>query len=269
MAVIDSPDVKTESNGPILRIRGLRKSFGNHEVLKGVSLDVDEGEVLALIGVSGSGKSTFLRCLNLLEEPSAGTIEFEGQNVDYGTNGGWLERSRSMLQLRISVGMVFQQFNLWPHRTVLQNIIEAPLVVKKAPRAEAVEYAEHLLERIGMSEKRDAYPSHLSGGQQQRVAIARALAMQPKVMLFDEVTSALDPELVGEVLELMAQLAKDGMTMLCVTHEIGFARAVSDRTIFIDQGMIEEMGPSPELLSNPKSPRTRQFLERVLHDISV
>ena len=258
-----------DASAPLLEISGLRKKFGDLEVLRGVDLSVARGEVIAIIGVSGSGKSTMLRCVNLLEEPTGGTIVFDGQPVEFGeASGGWLRRERARAALRAEIGMVFQQFNLWPHKTVLENVIEAPMIVKGVARAEAISAAEELLGSIGLIDKRDEYPSRLSGGQQQRVAITRALAMRPKLMLFDEVTSALDPELVGEVLELMATLARGGMTMLVVTHEIGFARAVSDRTVFIDEGLIEEEGPSPELLVNPKSERTRRFLERVLHDVS-
>ena len=258
----------SDAPAPLLEISGLRKQFADLEVLKGVDLSVARGEVIAIIGVSGSGKSTMLRCVNLLEEPTGGTIVFDGRSVEFGAkSGGWLRRERARAALRAEIGMVFQQFNLWPHKTVLDNVVEAPIIVKGAARADAIVTAEELLDSIGLSDKRDEYPSRLSGGQQQRVAIARALAMQPKLMLFDEVTSALDPELVGEVLELLATLARDGMTMLVVTHEIGFARAVSDRTVFIDEGLIEEEGPSRELLSNPKSDRTRRFLERVLHDV--
>ena len=259
----------SDASAPLLEITGLRKRFAELEVLRGVDLSVARGEVIAIIGVSGSGKSTMLRCVNLLEEPTGGTIVFDGQPVEFGAaSGGWFRRERARASLRAEIGMVFQQFNLWPHKSVLENVIEAPIIVKGIARADAVGAAEMLLDSIGLIDKRDEYPSRLSGGQQQRVAIARALAMQPKLMLFDEVTSALDPELVGEVLELMATLARDGMTMLVVTHEIGFARAVSDRTVFIDEGLIEEEGPSRELLSNPKSERTRRFLERVLHDVS-
>ena len=245
----------------------MRKRFGELEVLKGVSLELERGAVIAIIGASGSGKSTLLRCINLLEEPSGGEIVFDGRQVEYGAaSGGWLRRGRERAMLRSEMGMVFQQFNLWPHMTVLENVIEAPMIVRGVPRAEAVDAADDLLGGIGLLDKRGEYPSRLSGGQQQRVAIVRALAMQPKLMLFDEVTSALDPELVGEVLDLMARLARDGMTMLVVTHEIGFARAASDRTVFIDGGLIEEEGPSHEVLNHPKSERTQQFLERVLHN---
>ena len=256
------------SSAPLLEISGLCKRFADLEVLKGIDLSVARGEVIAIIGVSGSGKSTMLRCVNLLEEPTGGMIVFDGRPVEYGdAGGGWLRRGRARAALRAEIGMVFQQFNLWPHKTVLDNVVEAPMIVKGIARADAIVAAEELLGSIGLIDKRDEYPSRLSGGQQQRVAIVRALAMQPKLMLFDEVTSALDPELVGEVLELMATLARGGMTMLVVTHEIGFARAVSDRTVFIDEGRIEEEGPSRELLGNPKSVRTRRFLERVLHDV--
>ena len=258
------------ADAPLLEIVGLRKRFDDLEVLRGVDLRVARGEVIAIIGVSGSGKSTLLRCVNLLEEPSGGEIVFQGRPVEYGgQSGSWWRRGRARAALRSEIGMVFQQFNLWPHKTVLENVIEAPMVVKGVGRAEAIATAEDLLGGIGMLDKRSEYPSRLSGGQQQRVAIVRALAMRPNLMLFDEVTSALDPELVGEVLELMARLAREGMTMLVVTHEIAFARAVSDRTIFIDDGLIEEQGPSRELLSNPRSERTRRFLERVLHDVAV
>ncbi|WP_137388701.1 amino acid ABC transporter ATP-binding protein [Rhodoligotrophos defluvii] len=251
--------------GPLISVRDLRKSFGAHEVLKGISLDVQRGEVVAIIGASGSGKSTFLRCLNVLEVPTAGQILFDRFNFDFGADKG-RPTPRQLTALRSEIGMVFQSYNLWPHMTVLENVIEAPMQVKKMPRAEAVATAEGLLSRIGLAEKRNAYPAHLSGGQQQRVAIVRALAMSPKLMLFDEVTSALDPELVGEVLALMAALAEEGMTMLLVTHEIGFARDVSTRTVFFDSGLIAEDGPPREVLFKPKSERLRQFLKRVLHE---
>jgi polar amino acid transport system ATP-binding protein len=252
---------------PILQLRNLRKRFGDLEVLKGVTIDVHHGEVIAIVGVSGSGKSTLLRCVNLLEIPTGGEIHFDGKQIDYHrANAGLFTSGREISRLRAEIGMVFQQFNLWPHKSVIENVIEAPITVRGVPRNDAIVDAERLLEGIGLLDKRNEYPSRLSGGQQQRVAIARALAMKPKLMLFDEVTSSLDPELVGEVLGLMAQLAKDGMTMMVVTHEIHFARQVSNRTVFIDAGLIEEEGPSSEVLSNPKSERTQRFLERVLHD---
>ena len=258
------------TSSSLLEIINLRKSFGSTQVLNGVNLRVDRGEVIAIIGVSGSGKSTLLRCVNLIEEPNQGQLIFDGREINYGEqSGGLLKTSRMRAALRSEIGMVFQQFNLWPHKNVLENVIYAPMVVNGVKRADAISNADELLNGIGLLDKREEYPSRLSGGQQQRVAIVRALAMNPKLMLFDEVTSALDPELVGEVLELMANLARDGMTMLVVTHEVGFAREVSDRTIFIDEGLIEEEGPSRELLSNPKSDRTRQFLERVLRNGSL
>lgn len=254
----------------MLEIRDLRKSFGDLEVLKGVSIDLYAGEVIAIVGVSGSGKSTLLRCVNLLEIPTAGAINFEGKRVPYErANAGIFTSGRQLSRLRADIGMVFQQFNLWPHKTVLENVIDAPMTVRGIRRADAIDDGEQLLDSIGLLEKRDEYPARLSGGQQQRVAIVRALAMKPKLMLFDEATSALDPELVGEVLGLMAELAKGGMTMMVVTHEIPFARQVSHRTVFIDEGKIEEEGPSREVLFNPRSDRTRQFLDRVLHDRGV
>ncbi len=256
----------TGAAAPLLRIGGLSKAFGSHEVLKSISLDVHAGEVIAIIGASGSGKSTFLRCINMLEMPDAGTLDFENFSFDYAKTSGRRPTPQQLRALRARIGMVFQSYNLWPHLTVLENVIEAPLRVRNVPRAEAVDRAESLLARIGLAEKRDAYPSRLSGGQQQRVAIVRALAMQPQLMLFDEVTSALDPELVGEVLSLMAALASEGMTMLLVTHEIAFARDVSTRTIFFDSGRIGEDGPSGEVLRYPKSERLRQFLSRMLHE---
>ena len=246
-------------------VERLEKRFAQLKVLDGVSFAVQPGEVVAIIGALGSGKSTLLRCVNLLEKPSAGVMTFAGERFDFGDGGAERIRGRRLRQLRTRVGMVFQQYNLWPHLTVLENIIEAPLRVVGRSRAEAIDLAGTLLARIGLTEKRDVYPSKLSGGQQQRVAIIRALAMRPKLMLFDEVTSALDPELVGEVLDLMAQLAGEGMTMLVVTHEIAFAREVSHRTIFLDAGQIAEQGPSRELLTRPTQERTKAFLRRVLH----
>ena len=250
----------TPEEQPFIRFRNLTKKFGEVEVLRGVSLDIAKSEVVAIIGASGSGKSTLMRCLNLLETPTSGEMFFDGAKIDYEHGG-----KRALRALRAEIGMVFQSYNLWPHMTVLENVTRAPKIVKGVEAGEARDVAESLLERIGLSDKRQAYPSQLSGGQQQRVAIARALAMRPKVMLFDEVTSALDPELVGEVLDLMAELAREGMTMMVVTHEVAFARDVSTRTVFIHEGMIGEEGPSSEVLSNPKTERLRQFLARVLH----
>ena len=249
----------------ILDLIDIHKSFGPLEVLRGVSLSVGRGEVLAIIGASGSGKSTLLRCVNLLELPSAGRIVFEGKPVDYQPKGPSWRRAAALRGLRASIGMVFQSYNLWPHKTVLENVIEAPMLVKGVARDQAVADAEALLADIGLVDKRNEYPSRLSGGQQQRVAIIRALAMKPKMMLFDEVTSALDPELVGEVLDLMTALAEQGMTMLVVTHEMGFAQHVSHRTAFFHDGVIAELGPSEQVLAAPQNERTRQFLSRVLH----
>jgi len=259
----------SEADSQFLSVYDLHKRFGDLEVLKGIDLEVAHGQVVAIIGVSGSGKSTLLRCINLLEQPTSGEIVFDGKRVEHGTDQPWYKRGPALTALRTEIGMVFQQFNLWPHMTVLDNVIEAPMVVKGASRKDAVAIAEELLNGIGLLDKSGEYPSRLSGGQQQRVAIVRALAMRPKLMLFDEVTSALDPELVGEVLDLMARLAADGMTMLFVTHEIAFARDVSDRVIFIDEGLIEEEGPSREVLTNPQNERTQRFLERVLHKVHI
>ncbi len=247
---------------PIIKVRGLHKYFGPLNVIRGVDLEVMPGEVVVIIGPSGGGKSTFLRCLNLLEQPSAGTIEIEEIRIE-------ADRPPSAYRhyirpLRMRVGMVFQHFNLFPHMTALENIIEAPITVKKMPREEAIAKAEQLLEWVGLSAKRNEYPSRLSGGQQQRVAIARALAMEPKIMLFDEPTSALDPELIAEVIEVMERLANEGMTMVVVTHEIHFARDVADRVIFMDSGQWAEMGPPEEIFTHPKEERTRQFLSHIL-----
>ncbi|AZB65442.1 amino acid ABC transporter ATP-binding protein [Cereibacter sphaeroides] len=251
---------------PLLRLREIRKSFGTFEVLKGVSLDVAQGEVVSIIGASGSGKSTFLRSINVMEMPQAGTMDFGDFHFDFRKGAASHPTKVQLQKLRAEIGMVFQSYNLWPHMTVLQNVIHAPMTLRRTPRAQAVEEAEALLARIGLYEKRDSYPARLSGGQQQRVAIARALAMKPRLMLFDEVTSALDPELVHEVLVLMASLAADGMTMLLVTHEIAFARDVSSRVLFFDQSVMAEQGPPDRVLRNPESPRLRQFLHRILHD---
>jgi len=247
---------------PIVRVENLHKRFGNLEVLKGVNLDVAPREVVCLIGRSGSGKSTLLRCINFLEEPNEGTISVAGISVPAGERTR--AHGRQIIELRERAGMVFQSFNLFPHKTVLENLIEAPLIVKKMKRGEVIPIAEQLLAKVGLAEKRDVYPSKLSGGQQQRVAIARALTMEPQVMLFDEPTSALDPELIGEVLEVMRDLARDGMTMLVVTHEMSFAREVADRVIFMDGGVFVEEGPPSQCLINPQDERTRRFLDRIL-----
>ncbi len=242
------------------------KSFGALQVLKGVTLSVERGQVLVLVGPSGSGKSTFLRCINHLETISAGRLYVDGDLVGYREKGGKLHEMspREAAKQRRDIGMVFQHFNLFPHRTALDNIIEAPVHVKGVKQAEAVERARDLLNQVGLSGKADAYPAQLSGGQQQRVAIARALAMDPKLMLFDEPTSALDPELVGEVLAVMKKLAAAGMTMVVVTHEMGFAREVADQLVFMDGGVIVESGPPREVLSNPQHDRTKAFLSKVM-----
>ncbi|WP_282604337.1 amino acid ABC transporter ATP-binding protein [Pelagibius sp. Alg239-R121] len=250
-----------------LELADLHKSFGSLKVLRGVTLSVHKGEVLSIIGASGSGKSTLLRCVNLLETPESGRMEFFGQSLDFADVACGRTRESDKERLRTKIGMVFQSFNLWPHLTVLENVIEAPVHVTGMPKDEAIDTAEKLLAKVGLSEKRNAWPSTLSGGQQQRVAIARALAMQPRIMLFDEVTSALDPEMVGEVLDLMKQLAEEGMTMLVVTHEMGFARHVSHRTAFFHKGEIAEIGPSRSVLGSPQNPETQQFLNRVLNHI--
>ena len=239
-----------------VEIRDLHKSFGDHQVLRGIDCDIETGEVVCVIGPSGSGKSTFLRCINCLEQPTSGTIKVDGHIMD--------ENAKNIDELREDVGMVFQQFNLFPHLSVLDNITIAPILRKKMDKAEAERTAHELLARVGLADKADAMPRSLSGGQKQRVAIARALAMKPGLMLFDEPTSALDPEMVGEVLDVMRQLAVEGMTMVCVTHEMGFARQVADRVIFIDQGIIEEEGTPSEVFGNPKSERLKGFLKAVL-----
>jgi ABC-type polar amino acid transport system ATPase subunit len=240
----------------VIKVRGLIKAYGKTQVLNGIDVEITKGEVVVVVGPSGSGKSTFLRCLNLLEIPTSGHIEFEGKQLT--------DRGVNINELRQSMGMVFQQFNLFPHKTVLQNVTLAPIKVRNTPKAEAEKIGMGLLRRVGLEEKRDAYPSRLSGGQKQRVAIARALAMKPHVMLFDEPTSALDPEMVGEVLDVMKSLAREGMTMVIVTHEMGFAREVGDRLLFIDGGVIVEQGLPREVFSNPQHPRTKEFLSKVL-----
>src|ERR1700758_3194121 len=242
------------------------KNFGALKVLKGVTLTVERGQVLCMVGPSGSGKSTFLRCINHLESINAGRLYVDGELVGYREKGGKLYElpARDAAKQRRDVGMVFQHFNLFPHRTALQNITEAPVHVKKVEKEKAVQRARGLLERVGLSEKADAYPAQLSGGQQQRVAIARALAMEPKLMLFDEPTSALDPELVGDVLDVMRGLAEAGMTMIVVTHEIGFAREVGDALVFMDGGVVVEKGKPKDVLGNPQHERTQGFLSKVL-----
>jgi polar amino acid transport system ATP-binding protein len=251
---------------PMVRAEGVHKRYGRDEVLKGIDLEVATGEVLCLIGPSGSGKSTLLRCINHLEKIDAGRIEVDGELVGYRAKGERLHEmaEKDVCRQRAAIGMVFQRFNLFPHMTVLENIVEAPIRVRRESRDAAVVRAEALLRRVGLSEKASAYPSRLSGGQQQRVAIARALAMQPKLMLFDEPTSALDPELVDEVLSVMRGLAEDGMTMVVVTHEIGFAREVGDTLVFMDGGVVVEAGNPRDVLANPRLERTRSFLSKVL-----
>jgi octopine/nopaline transport system ATP-binding protein len=261
------PDLPSPDPSAAVVVEDLHKRFGALEVLKGVSLRAHEGDVISMIGSSGSGKSTFLRCINLLEIPDEGRVWINGEMIRMGrTRHGKAcpADPRQVDRIRTRLGMVFQSFNLWTHMTVLQNVIEAPVHVLKEPKAEAVSRAEALLEKVGLADKRHAYPSHLSGGQQQRVAIARALAMRPKVMLFDEPTSALDPELVGEVLRVIRQLAEEGSTMIIVTHEMAFAREVSSQVIFLHQGRIEESGPPEQVFGDPRSERCRQFLARNL-----
>ena len=241
----------------LIEVNGLKKSFGKNQVLNGIDTQIQRGEVVVVIGPSGSGKSTFLRCLNLLEKPTGGRVVFEGKDITDKNNDIYLMREK--------MGMVFQNFNLFPNLTVMQNITLAPLKVKKQTKSEAESYGEHLLVKVGLQEKAAAYPQALSGGQKQRIAIARALAMQPDVMLFDEPTSALDPEMVGEVLGVMQELAKEGMTMVIVTHEMGFAKEVGDRILFMDEGIIMEEGTPKEVFNQPQNPRTIDFLSKVLH----
>jgi len=241
----------------MIELSDVEKSFGSNHVIKGFTASIAKAEVVCIIGPSGSGKSTILRCINGLESYDSGTIAIEGQRVD--------RRNASIRQIRTQVAMVFQRFNLFPHRTALENVIEGPIYVKKEPREEATRRGRALLARVGLADKEAAYPGALSGGQQQRVAIARALAMAPKAILFDEPTSSLDPALVGEVLAVMRSLAEEGMTMVVVTHEMGFAREVADRVLFLDQGVIAEEGHAREVLTNPRNPRTQDFLRRVLH----
>jgi len=255
---------------PLVRADGVRKSFwtsrGELDVLRGIDLTVQPGQVMCLIGPSGSGKTTFLRCVNHLEKVTAGRLYVDGELVGYRQDGSRLRelKEREIARKRAEIGMVFQRFNLFPHMSALGNVCEAPVRVKGEARGEVVERARHLLDRVGLADKRDAYPAQLSGGQQQRVAIARALAMRPKLMLFDEPTSALDPELVGEVLDVMRGLADDGMTMVVVTHEMGFAREVADEVVFMDEGVVVETGTPLQLLTTPRHERTKAFLSKVL-----
>ena len=241
----------------MIKIKNLEKTYGDLKVLKGISTDIKEGEVISIIGPSGSGKSTFLRCINRLEEPTNGEIDIEGENI--------VSPKVDINKIREKVGMVFQHFNLFPHKTVLENITIGPIKLKKTSQEEAEKIAISLLDTVGLADKTDVYPNKLSGGQKQRVAIARALAMNPKVILFDEPTSALDPEMIGEVLEVMRDLAREGMTMIVVTHEMGFARTVANRVFFMDQGTILEDGSPKEIFENPKEERTKEFLDKVLN----
>lgn len=252
------------SKRPVIEIRNLHKSFGALEVLKGIDLTVDRGQTISILGSSGSGKSTMLRCINWLEEPSGGTIHISGDRIGVKADGATPMSERELAGMRARTAMVFQSFNLWPHLTVMQNVTEAPIHVQKVSRDEAIANAEALLEKVGMSAKRDVYPYTLSGGQKQRVAIARALAMRPEVILFDEPTSALDPELVGEVLAVMRSLAADHFTMVVVTHEMEFARAISSEVVLIDKGLVVERAEPERFFTNPESERARQFLNRFM-----
>ncbi|MEE0450941.1 amino acid ABC transporter ATP-binding protein [Peptacetobacter sp.] len=240
----------------MITIKDLHKSFGDHEVLKGIDLEIEKGEILVIIGPSGSGKSTILRCMNLLETPTSGDIIFEGKNL--------VDKNTNIDEVRQNIGMVFQHFNLFPHKTILENVTLAPITLKKMSKEEAEKKAETLLKRVGLYDKKDTYPAQLSGGQKQRIAIARALAMEPDMMLFDEPTSALDPEMVKEVLEVIKELAQDGMTMAIVTHEMGFAKEVADRVIFVDEGKIIEDNTPEEVFNNPTHERTKEFFAKVL-----
>jgi len=250
---------------PMVLAEGVTKSFGGLDVLKGISLEVAKGQVVCLIGPSGSGKSTFLRCINNLESINEGWLAVDGEMVGYRQEGDHLVelREKEVASRRAQIGMVFQHFNLFAHKTAIKNVMEGPVVVRRMNRAKARQLAESLLEKVGLKDKADAYPSQLSGGQQQRVAIARAMAMEPKLLLFDEPTSALDPELVGEVLEVIRDLARGGMTMIIVTHEINFARDVADKIVFMDAGIVVEAGPPDEIINAPKSARLRDFLTNV------
>lgn len=240
----------------LLEIKNLHKSFGNLEVIKGIDLEIDKGDIVVIIGPSGSGKSTVLRCMNLLEQPTSGDIVFEGQSI--------MENKKNIDKIRENIGMVFQNFNLFPNKSIIENITLAPMKVKGISKADAEKKAEELLTRVGLIEKKDSFPNQLSGGQQQRIAIARALAMEPDMMLFDEPTSALDPEMVKEVLDVIKELADEGMTMAIVTHEMGFAKEVADRVIFVDGGKIVEDGSPEEVFNNPKSDRAKDFFAKIL-----
>lgn len=255
-----------EQTPPMVKAEQVHKSFGRVEVLKGIDLEVKHGEVMCIVGPSGSGKSTFLRCINHLERIDAGRLSVDGELVGYRERAGKLYemRDKEVALQRLDIGMVFQRFNLFPHMTALQNVVEAPVHAKGEPKDAVSVRAQALLERVGLGDRGDAYPGQLSGGQQQRVAIARALCMQPKLMLFDEPTSALDPELVGEVLEVMRQLAEEGMTMIVVTHEMGFAREVGDSLVFMDDGVVVEAGRPRDVLTRPQHDRTKAFLSKVL-----
>lgn len=259
-------DAQSSEPASLVTARNVHKSYGDNEVLKGIDLDVKPSEVVMILGPSGSGKSTFLRCINHLEDIDRGSIMVGGEQIGYELRGDRLHKlpERVIARQRRDIGMVFQQFNLYPHMTVLQNIIEAPVGVHKESRQDAEKYARELLQKVGLSDKADAYPRHLSGGQQQRVAIARALAVKPKLMLFDEPTSALDPELVGEVLATMRDLAQQGLTLIVVTHEIGFAKEAADRVVFMDRGVVVQQGAADEVLVNPQHPRTQAFLSRFI-----
>jgi len=261
----------TDSGEVIIAVQGLRKFYGSHEVLRGVDLTVRVREVVVVIGPSGSGKTTLLRCLNFLEEYQHGDVYIDGQLMGYRDRNGQRKRQSEgeIAKLRTEIGMVFQSFNLFPHMTALQNVMLAPMMVRKLPKAEARERCRFLLEKVGLADKIDSYPSKLSGGQQQRVAIARALAMQPKIMLFDEATSALDPELVGEVLSVIRQLADEGMTMVIVSHEMMFAREVADRIIFMDEGLIVEEGSPQAIFTSPRTERLRTYLRRFAYNEAV
>ncbi|MGB2064429.1 MAG: ABC transporter ATP-binding protein [Marinomonas gallaica] len=253
------------SKDPALELKDIHKTFGDHEVLKGISLEARDGDVISILGSSGSGKSTFLRCINLLENPTKGLIRFNGEelNLKPGETDLYAADMKQLTRMRQKIGFVFQSFNLWPHMTILQNVMEGPLHVLKRPRKEVLDYAEYLLNKVGIADKKYMYPNQLSGGQQQRVAIARTLAMDPQILLFDEPTSALDPELVGEVLGVMRGLAEEGRTMLIVTHEMNFAKEVSSEVVFLHQGLVEEKGTPDKVFGSPDSERCKAFLSTV------